>query len=1182
MSESIKEDEQLLQDASTLLMFANVAAKQQQMIHPLPPPPVQLPAQIPSQSQPHQSKLPPGDERQLQQQFPYLTTQLLRTQPNSNSPTLQQRSLLEAVGVQPPDSRHNVQPPPAGGDARTISHGMPQLHSFSPHMSQNSPPSLGQEPKPQQLPQNLNSVPSYPNPNNYPVYNQVNHQVNHFPNYNQPNTLQSPPINHAKEPLPISGPITTSETKFLNEAVHVRAASNPTVSSKPVQATASVLSAIANSPVQPPAKRGSISLLMNNESSSGDPSTYQFPKKKQKSVSPKSTSVSSEQTHRRSLSHPENKSNSAKILHISPGPANVALERGINLVTGERNTSNAVIAAAALAAAAEVPLPLKSTYKVTENEDIAPISIGLKTSLKPSVEEKPTRKASPTPKKASPTPKKSSSQAKKQSTSRKQSSSSKKQSEIQNEPVKSEFGPSISSEIPPTSPQLKQEPVSRKDDETELEDNEKTDDEKEELRRENFDIPPLESYKVDPDSGLIGCICSIEDDDGFTVQCDECFRWQHCHCMGFKSPEEVPEDEYKCYLCDMLKWGKLNPEACEQETLKRLNLEKQEKQLPNPKRKHLSTEKSEAVNGGYSSDASTNSKKRKVSESSEKKELNETKDLQKLELPIKDNELLKDGVTAESYQSVYYNLKENDYKRADIRRLLADKGAALYNEFISSKKLGSSRQLFNDVEIMSLQQFKGIKFSKIILPNHQKYMSENNKNITNRNKKHNKTSIKVKAYTDNQKQKFNGISKLALYIDSNDELTIPENTPIIEYLGEIDLFDNYVKDLVNQYSTWGTTKPKVLKSTLFLPEKLDIVLDSRFVGNEARFIRKSCPATANCRIKQIYIPETNSFKFIIVTSKDIVLKSNDADEELRLSWEWDPRHPILLLYENNEKFELLPEASRSAVISYVDNILHFVECGCCTTNLSSSCILFKVKKATAYLLRSTRKASSISNVNLTKSKEELIFSKKSKKYIPWDDRLLERENIIELNFLVTTNDLEKQEQVESNKKLNELENIKTDDTKPPSLFKIPFKQQILTKYKQMSKIDSEDTIENEDANISEEEIELPFPIVSELASKIEHSIDETLKPIENEIEAKLVEKKRVSEKLLDDKPTTTIPENKSMTIDSNSTTEEIKKAENILASVEDTHEVKDEPELPPVAPKVVKKLSFADYKKKMK
>ncbi|CAO1628542.1 unnamed protein product [Sympodiomycopsis kandeliae] len=63
-----------------------------------------------------------------------------------------------------------------------------------------------------------------------------------------------------------------------------------------------------------------------------------------------------------------------------------------------------------------------------------------------------------------------------------------------------------------------------------------------------FQPAPLEAMEEgDEDGGVIRCICGINDDDGFTIQCDRCLVWQHCACFGMSS-QSVP-DVYYCELC---------------------------------------------------------------------------------------------------------------------------------------------------------------------------------------------------------------------------------------------------------------------------------------------------------------------------------------------------------------------------------------------------------------------------------------------------------------------------------------------------------------------------------------------------------------------------------------------------------------------------------------------------------
>ena len=61
--------------------------------------------------------------------------------------------------------------------------------------------------------------------------------------------------------------------------------------------------------------------------------------------------------------------------------------------------------------------------------------------------------------------------------------------------------------------------------------------------------PVPDSYIVDPDAGIITCICDLNDDDGFTIQCDHCNRWQHAICYGIKDIGMAPDD-YLCNSCD--------------------------------------------------------------------------------------------------------------------------------------------------------------------------------------------------------------------------------------------------------------------------------------------------------------------------------------------------------------------------------------------------------------------------------------------------------------------------------------------------------------------------------------------------------------------------------------------------------------------------------------------------------
>ncbi|KAI8885624.1 SET domain-containing protein [Backusella circina FSU 941] len=58
------------------------------------------------------------------------------------------------------------------------------------------------------------------------------------------------------------------------------------------------------------------------------------------------------------------------------------------------------------------------------------------------------------------------------------------------------------------------------------------------------------------DAGIIRCICSSTEDDGFTIQCEKCLVWQHAFCVQINQ-FNIP-DQYLCDVCSKKKRPKLS------------------------------------------------------------------------------------------------------------------------------------------------------------------------------------------------------------------------------------------------------------------------------------------------------------------------------------------------------------------------------------------------------------------------------------------------------------------------------------------------------------------------------------------------------------------------------------------------------------------------------------------------
>ncbi|XP_074868211.1 PHD finger protein 20 isoform X4 [Carettochelys insculpta] len=59
--------------------------------------------------------------------------------------------------------------------------------------------------------------------------------------------------------------------------------------------------------------------------------------------------------------------------------------------------------------------------------------------------------------------------------------------------------------------------------------------------------PDEDLDEEDSDFGIVRCICEVEEENEFMIQCEECLCWQHGVCMGLLE-DNIPE-KYTCYIC---------------------------------------------------------------------------------------------------------------------------------------------------------------------------------------------------------------------------------------------------------------------------------------------------------------------------------------------------------------------------------------------------------------------------------------------------------------------------------------------------------------------------------------------------------------------------------------------------------------------------------------------------------
>lgn len=316
-------------------------------------------------------------------------------------------------------------------------------------------------------------------------------------------------------------------------------------------------------------------------------------------------------------------------------------------------------------------------------------------------------------------------------------------------------------------------------------------------------------YIVDPDAGIITCCCGYEHDDGFTIQCDNCNRWQHAVCMGIDTIENAPD----YFLCNICSPRKLDVKKARALQTQRLNSLKRKRERKN--RNSVDPDSNDTTPNPDSTTSSSNNKEKdqqnnnnnnnQVKVKPKQKPNNYGKNLEDDDIHVLD--------AKDSYKSIYYSLKSYDYQDEEVYK------------FVESIKN------LNDPKFINIAK---PDFNKIELP-----------------------KLNVKPYSEVNNKKFNGISRLGLFT----ETAIQQGKMVAEYLGEIGNKDKYITDTRNHYRIWGVEKPHVQ----FIPG-LPLVIDARGSGNSTRYIRRSC--NPNCELQTVIISK-ELVKFIIYAIKPI-------------------------------------------------------------------------------------------------------------------------------------------------------------------------------------------------------------------------------------------------------------------------------------------------------------------------
>ncbi|ODQ64330.1 hypothetical protein NADFUDRAFT_83845 [Nadsonia fulvescens var. elongata DSM 6958] len=405
----------------------------------------------------------------------------------------------------------------------------------------------------------------------------------------------------------------------------------------------------------------------------------------------------------------------------------------------------------------------------------------------------------------------------------------------------------------------------------------------------NSSLSPPDPVPID--SGIIRCICDFSDDDGFTIQCERCNIWQHAVCVGINNENDVPE----IYLCDKCHPRLLDIKAAQAKQRKRLEAINRRRNLLRERHNNsrLATNETyseyvNSLNGSESPKDLPSSRRNRFSRSLTSETNEENTDSEEAVRPNFN------WPVSRIYSDYYTHVEENRIPSDDDKNFMDQLPERLRNDNTTT------------------MHFTKPHFDNINVP-----------------------KVTVKQVIDHSKQKFKGFSQLGLFINSS----IPRDGYIIQYVGDIYSKKRYKLDCINQYRDLGCPKLGVM-----FHHSLPLVIDGRIIGNESRFLRRSC--TPNCRVNTVVVDQ-HRIVFAVFATETI-----KEGSELTVSWEWDEQHPIQKVIRNTP-IDQLTESEKQYLVYSADLILQKIECAC---NSGPDCTIARMKKACGPVQRSTRQS----------------------------------------------------------------------------------------------------------------------------------------------------------------------------------------------------------------------------------
>ncbi|EPY52613.1 histone lysine methyltransferase Set3 [Schizosaccharomyces cryophilus OY26] len=368
----------------------------------------------------------------------------------------------------------------------------------------------------------------------------------------------------------------------------------------------------------------------------------------------------------------------------------------------------------------------------------------------------------------------------------------------------------------------------------------------------------------------IRCVCPFDDDDGFTIQCENCEVWQHAICFEISS-ENVPEN----YLCEQCHPRPVDTEKAHQLQLERIQ---QETHVKAASRRRPHSAKARSHSGSRHASSSVSSPH---------------------QVPHSTSSPSNGFVSAPPPPNIHVdatNVPNTNNRRKRLSHLSPSLPEVQNPSVVYSSSIPYSPHLEYVPLTSNTYSAEALKYAKSLsgsdMPNAIGQNTDDSCYVA---------SVQPKSFCS---------SRFGLFTS---RYLVPDY-PITEIKGRIFTQHEYKRDPKNQYCLIGVPKPHV-----YFDKKSDLVIDARVAGSKARFIRRSCQP--NCTVISC-LNEADSFTptFYLMPIKPI-----ESESELTVDWTFDAAHPFQY-FSNNEPIPSFTKEERERLLFILSSITSNADC----------------------------------------------------------------------------------------------------------------------------------------------------------------------------------------------------------------------------------------------------------------